>query len=383
MRVLHAAKFYPPALGGMETVVQLLCDGTAGDWDVRAVVANESRHTIEEQCGQVRVERAGSVGLVASVPLCPSLPLHLWRERADCVVLHEPNPIAGSALFLRTPAPRLIIWHHSDLVRPWWASSTYGRLQRALYRRAECVIVSNPIIAGRSPIVRQARRVAVIPYGIELARYQTLDPVAQARVQELRAQTPGPHILFVGRFVYYKGIDVLIDAMTRCPGTLTLVGDGPLLHALRTQVAALGLEKRVRFAGRASHDDLPAYYRASDVFVLPSVAETEAYGVVQIEAMAAGVPVVSTNLPTGVPWVNQHGVTGLIVPPRDAAALADALRALIEDPSRRALFGLNGRRRAEALFSTARTVGTFKDLIETAVRSPERLDRWLAHAEPT
>jgi rhamnosyl/mannosyltransferase len=383
MRVLHAAKFYPPALGGMETVVQLLCDGTAGDWDVRVVVANESWHTIEERCDRVRVERARSFGRVVSVPLCPSLPFHLWRERVDCVVLHEPNPIAGSALFLRTPAPRLIIWHHSDLVRPRWAHSTYGRLQRALYRRAECVIVSNPITAARSLTVRHARRVAVIPYGIDLTRYQRLDPVAQARVEELRAQTPGPNILFVGRFVYYKGLDVLINAMTRCPGTLTIVGDGPLEGALRAQVATLGLEGRVRFAGRASHADLPAYYRATDLFVLPSVAETEAYGVVQIEAMAAGVPVVSTNLPTGVPWVNQHGVTGLIVPPGDAAALADALRALIEDPPRRARLGDNGRRRAEALFSTDRTVGTFRDLIETAVRAPERLDRWLEQAEPT
>src|SRR5580658_6093786 len=143
MKVLHAAKFYPPALGGMETFVQYLCEGTAAGWDVCAVVANESCVTVEERRGLVRVVRTASLGTVASVPICPSLPFHLWRETADCIVLHEPNPVAASALFLRIPARRLIIWHHSDLVRPWWAPYTYGIVQRTLYRRADCVVVSN------------------------------------------------------------------------------------------------------------------------------------------------------------------------------------------------------------------------------------------------
>jgi rhamnosyl/mannosyltransferase len=346
-------------------------------------VANESRLTIEEWCGRVRVVRAGSLGTVASVPLCPSLPFHLWREPADCVVLHEPNPVAGSALWLRTPAPQLIVWHHSDLVRPWWAPYTYGVVQRALYRRADCVVVSNPVLAARSPLVRLARRVEVIPLGIDLEHYRAPDAVREALVERVRAIAPGPHILFVGRFVYYKGIDVLIDAMTRCPGTLLLVGDGPLEGELRTQVATLGLQDRVRFIGRVSDEDLPAYYHASDVFVLPSVAVTEAYGLVQIEAMAAGIPVVSTNLPTGVPWVNQDGVTGLVVPPRDAGALAAALGRLLGDEGLRRSLGASGRRRAEALFSRDRTIEAFKNLIETTVPASPRLDRRIAQAEPT
>jgi glycosyltransferase involved in cell wall biosynthesis len=379
MKVVHAAKFYPPALGGMETFVQYLCEGTAGEWDVCAVVANQSRLTVEERCGRVRVVRSGSLGTVASVPMCPSLPFHLWRETADCIVLHEPNPVAASALFLRTPARRLIVWHISDLVRPWWAPYTYGVVQRALYRRADCVVVPSPV-AARSPLVRLARRVEVIPLGIDLEHYRAPDP---ARVEHICALAPGPRILFVGRFVYYKGIDVLVDAMTRCPGTLMLVGGGPLEGELRTQVATLGLQERVRFIGRVSDEDLPAYYHASDVFVLPSVAVTEAYGLVQIEAMAAGVPVVSTNLPTGVPWVNQDGVTGLIVPPRDAGALAHALCRLLEDAELRRTLGANGRQRAEALFSRDRTIEAFKDLIETTVPASARLDPRIAQAEPT
>jgi rhamnosyl/mannosyltransferase len=173
---------------------------------------------------------------------------------------------------------------------------------------------------------------------------------------------------------------VLIDAMSRCAGTLILVGDGPLGGELRRQVAARGLESRVVFAGSVSNEDLPAYYHASDVFVLPSVAESETYGLVQIEAMASGVPVVSTNLPTGVPWVNQDGVTGLVVPPRDPAALAHALSALARDASLRRTLGDNGRRRAELVFSRDDTVKTFRTLVETTVRKPGWIDQRLAHA---
>ena len=372
MKVVHAAKFYPPFRGGMEAFVQTLAVGTARDWDVVVVAANTSSRTIEERADGVRVVRAGTLGVVASVALCPTLPWRLWRERADCVVLHEPNPVAGGALLLRTPAPRLVIWHHSDLVRPWWARPTYGRLQRLLYRRADCVIVSNPVLAAQSALVRSARRVAVIPFGVDLPRYRTLDPAQVREASRIRDGVAGPRLLFVGRFVYYKGLDVLIEAMTRCAGTLILVGDGPLEGALRQQVARLGLDARVLFAGRVQDADLPAYYHASDVFVLPSVAESETYGLVQVEAMASGVPVVSTNLPTGVPWVNQDRVTGLIVRPGDVAALAEALTTLLDNPSLRRTLGDNGRRRAESMFSRDDTVSTFRTLVEDLVHDVRR-----------
>ena len=106
MKVVHAAKFYPPVRGGMETVLGDLCDGTAGEWDVTVVAANQSARTVRERCGGVDVVRVAAYGQAASVPLCPTLPWHLWMSRADCVVLHEPNPIAGTALWMRTPARR-------------------------------------------------------------------------------------------------------------------------------------------------------------------------------------------------------------------------------------------------------------------------------------
>jgi glycosyltransferase involved in cell wall biosynthesis len=305
------------------------------------------------------------------------MPRHLWARRADCVVLHEPNPMAGSALFLHTPAARFVVWHHSDLVRPWWAPHTYGRVQRALYRRADCVIVSSPALPAVSPLIGCARRVAVIPFGIALERYRRTDAARQSCIAAIRGAATGPHVLFVGRLVYYKGVEILVRAMSRCPGTLTIVGTGPLERSLRDAAVRHGVADRVRFAGNVAEYDLPAYYQACDLFVLPSVARTEAFGIVQIEAMAAGAPVVSTNLPTGVPWVNQHDVTGLVVPPGDATALAGAMRALLENKERRETLGAQASRRADALFSRERMIASFRSLIETTVRTPERLEQYL------
>ena len=370
LRVVHAAKFYPPIPGGMETVVGDLCRGTAGDGDVRVVSANTTRDTVTERAEGVSVVRAASLGIVNSVPLCPSYPIRLWRERADCVILHEPNPVAGASAFLRTPGKRLVIWHHSDLLRPAWAPYTYGLVQRALYRRADCVIVSSPNLAAASPLVRLARRIAVVPFGVPLERFQQLDDATRQKAVALRAAAAGPVVLFVGRLVYYKGVEVLIDAMAHCEGTLLLAGDGPLEPTLRARAAARGIADRVRFLGRVSDADLPACYHAADLFVLPSIAFTETFGVVQIEAMAAGLPVVSTNLPTGVPWVNQHGSSGLTVAPGDADALAAAIRRLTVDPAERTRLARGAVARAQSMFSRERMLASFRDVVEHVVAEP-------------
>ncbi|MGE3179307.1 MAG: glycosyltransferase, partial [Vicinamibacterales bacterium] len=381
-RVVHAAKFYPPVPGGMETVVGDLCRGTADVWDVSVVSAAASRETVIERVDEVAVTRCGTRSVVQSVPLCPSYPPALWRTAADCVVLHEPNPLAAASLFLRMPARRLIVWHHSDLLRPWWAPYSYGLLQRALYRRADCVVVSSPNLAAASALVQCARRVEVVPFGVALERFQASGDAVERdgavpgaleapnALNALESTTAGPLVLFVGRLVYYKGIEVLIDAMARCEGTLVIAGEGPLEASLRARAAAHGLASRVRFLGRVTDEALPALYRAADLFVLPSVAYTETFGVVQVEAMAAGVPVISTDLPTGVPWVNAHGVSGLVVPPGDAAALAAAIGRLTRDPLERAALARGAAARAQALFSRSRMIASFRALVEQVVGEP-------------
>jgi rhamnosyl/mannosyltransferase len=368
MKVLHAGKFYAPVKGGIETVLAALCEGAAGRWDVRAVVANEGRQTVRERRHGVSIVRVGTLARALSVSLSPGLARELWREPVDCVVLHEPNPLVGTLLAIHRPARRLVVWHHSDIVRPAWANPTYGRLQRALYRRADCVIVAAPPLAEHSAAVRGSRRIEVIPYGIagDGLETTTLDPAGA--VGRALARLPEPRVLYVGRLVYYKGLDVLLQALARTGGGLAIVGEGPLDAALRRQIVALGLGERVAMLGGCTDDEVRGLYQGCDVFVLPSTARTEAFGLVQAEAMINGLPVISTDLPTGVPWVNEHGVTGLVVPPGDVTALAAALERLLADPPLRAKLGDAARARARERFTQTRMVERFIDVVESVVR---------------
>ena len=171
--------------------------------------------------------------------------------------------------------------------------------------------------------------------------------------------------------MYYKGFEYLIDAMESTSGArLLLGGTGPLSESLRQRAAASRACDRITFVGRIPDADLPAYYQACDVFCMPSVERSEAFGIVQIEAMAAGKPVVCCELGNGVTYVNRHGVTGLVVPPRDVPALAGALRSLIGDGALRARLGAQGRARVDAEFSMeALRRGTLKVYREALARA--------------
>jgi rhamnosyl/mannosyltransferase len=163
-----------------------------------------------------------------------------------------------------------------------------------------------------------------------------------------------PLVLFVGRLRYYKGLHVLIDAMPAVRGCLLIGGSGPERERLAAQAARLGVADRVQFLGDVPDADLPALLHAADVFVLPAHLRAEALGLAQIEALAAGLPCVSTELGTGTSFANHHRETGLVVPPGDPAALAEALGALLADPQLRARYGAGGRRRVESLFTRER-----------------------------
>jgi rhamnosyl/mannosyltransferase len=150
--------------------------------------------------------------------------------------------------------------------------------------------------------------------------------------------------------VAYKGVDVLLRALVQCDAMAIVAGEGPLRATWQDLARELGISDRVVFPGEVTHDELRALYRAADVFVLPSVSEQEAFGFVQLEAMASGTPVISTRLATGVPWVNQDEVTGLTVPPGDERALTTALNQLLGNPQRRARMAAAARSRIAAEF---------------------------------
>jgi len=213
--------------------------------------------------------------------------------------------------------------------------------------------------------------------GIELEPF--LHPDLR-RLALLRQRLPPyliPNILFVGRLRYYKGLQYLLEAMRALEAHLLVVGSGPMEEAWRRLAGELGVADRVTFLGEVPDEELPAFYHLCDLFVLPASHRSEAFGVVQIEAMAAGKPVVCTELGTGTSYVNVHGETGLVVPPRDPAALVDAIRRLLADPELRRRLGERGRERAVREFSAGvmadRVASLYQELLSSSGGCAEHL----------
>ncbi len=362
LRILHVGKFYPPARGGMERVLQLLAEGERGRVDTRVLAASSGPRTVEETYRGVPVTRVARFGAVGTVALSPDFPRRLGRSRADVVVVHEPNPLGLLSYWLARPSGRLVVWFHSQVIPHRWFYRFYGPLLRWGLRRADAIVVSSPRLMEHARELAPHRdKCVVIPFGIDPAPFATT-PALQAAVLDARARYGRPLLLFVGRLVPYKGVDILLRALCGLDAHAVIVGSGPLDGELRRLADALAVAQQAHFVGEVSDEELRALYHACDVLVLPSVAPNEAFGVVQLEAMACAKPIVSTDLPTGVPWVNRDGETGLVVPPGDAHALRTSIGRLLEDPVLREKLGRQGRRRLHAEFTVERMVERITDV---------------------
>jgi len=356
MRILQIGKYYPPSRGGMETVLRLMCEGLLDrGHDVTALVSGpgwkDRRETIAgPRSGRAGwLLRAGTPVTVNGQPLSPGLPRLLagvLRDDApDLVQLHLPHPAACAAVLRALPrgagaGPALCIWYHADITRQRLGARLVRPLVRACLGRADGVAVSTATLRdGSSLLAPHRERVRVIPFGIDADGWAATTPA------------PDGPFLFVGRLVYYKGLRLLIEAVRRTPeARLVVVGGGPLRRGLERQALGEGLAGRVRFAGELSDGDLRREMGEARALVLPSDGAGETFGVVQLEAMAAGLPVISTRLPTGVAEVNCDGETGRVVPPGDTAALAAALAEILAAPETARAWGEAGRKRVGARF---------------------------------
>ncbi len=377
MKILELGKFYWPERGGIETLLRLWAEGFANRGEtVDCVVARGPKckggrwTTHSETLHGVRVHRLPSFGEVFSTSVSPTYPLATRRWRADIIHAHFPNPLADLAVVMAPRNVPVVLSWHSDIIRQKAVMKAYLPLQRALLRRADRIVVATPRHLEFSPWLPEFRhKVVVIPFGLELERFR-LSHVRMDRVSELRAQSQGRTVLLnVGRLVGYKGQRYAIEALATVPkAELWLVGTGPLEAELRELARQKGVSDRVRFIGDAADSDLPAYFNACDIFVFPSITPNEAFGLVQVEAMACGKPIVACNLASGVPYVCADGLNGLIVPPADSAALAAALNRLLVSPDLQRQFGEAGRHRSDSEFSSHVMVRRYLELFTELVR---------------
>jgi rhamnosyl/mannosyltransferase len=373
LRVLQVGKFYPPDEGGMETHLEGLCRHLQHRVSLEVLVAGHSRHTTHDVVDGVPVTRVGTWATIQNAPLCPGMSGLMRRSRADIVHLHHPNPSAFLAYLVSGHRGRLVVTYQSDIVKQRRLNTIYEPIVRAVLRRADAITVGSQEYIDTSPMLTRFRdRCVVIPLAIDARRFAGANPAEVAAIR----QTYGDRmILAVGRLVYYKGLEFLVRAMPDIQGHLVIVGQGPLREALLATAASLGVQDRVTLVGHVPNTT--PYYHAARVFALPSHLRSEAFGLVQLEAMASGIPVVNCRIPSGVPGVSLDGETGLTVPPADPRALAGAITRLLDDPALARRMGEAGKRRVAEVFSldgmTERTLALYtRILAEGGPRSPGR-----------
>jgi glycosyltransferase involved in cell wall biosynthesis len=371
MRVLQLGKFYDPFVGGMETVLKETCESLAEQVDFRVVVANTRFRTVHED-RKVPVTRVASLGKFFSCSIAPSYPLWARKFNPDVIHVHLPNPLAELSALLANRDIPVVAQFHSDVVRQRNLLKVYGPFLDAFYRRASCIVVPTPRHIDVSRFVSKYRdKCRIVPFGVPLARFE-LDEIARTKVDKLRDGLPS--VLCVGRLVSYKGIEFLIQALEGVKARLRIIGTGPLEASLKKLAQTTGIADRVEFLGEVSAEDLVAQYHACDVFVLPSITNAEMFGVVQLEAMACRKPVISTDLPTGVSWVNQHGKTGYIVSPGNADQLAKSIELLIGNRRLREEMGDAGRARVEQHFTSTRMAAAMLQVYQELLKEPCLVD---------
>jgi len=366
MRVLHVGKYYPPYQGGMENFLRDLLKALKKEGiSVSTLVHHHipgHRFSCEEDEG-VPVWRAPSAGQVLYLPVSPGFPRllrHVIKDfRPNLLHLHFPNPSACWGLLI--PEARAVPWiiqWQSDVVpsaidrRLKAAYWIYRPLEQAVLRRAKRVIVaSEPYLAYSEPLRRWASRCRVVPLGIDPARLPW--PNASLLKEAEMEWRPGTlKVLAVGRLTYYKGFDVLIRAARRVPGiSVQIVGDGALRGALQEAIHEGRMEGRMVLRGGLSDPELQALMAGCDLFCLPSVERTEAFGMVLLEAMRYGKALVVSDIPgSGAGWVVQKGSCGFLTPPGDAVALADLFERLTHQPALCQRMGMKGKESLDQVF---------------------------------
>jgi len=334
MKVLQLGKFYPVG-GGVEKVMYNLLTGLPShgvQCDMLCAYDGPGAKEIEVAPG-CKLICTKTLAKEYATMISPQMISELHRRAGeyDIIHVHHPDPMAALALRLSGYKGRVVLHWHSDIVKQKKLLGLYLPLQQWLIDRADMIVGTTPVYIAASPYLKEVQaKCTYLPIGIDAV-------VPDSRhVEQLRSRYGGRKIVFsLGRLVHYKGFRYLVEAASQLDDDYVVLigGSGALHDDLQQQISDLGLQDRVHLLGYVSDEELPDYYGACDVYCLSSIQKTEAFAIVQVEAMSCGKPVVCCNIPeSGVPWVNAHGVSGLVVEPEDGATLAAAIRRVMSEP---------------------------------------------------
>jgi rhamnosyl/mannosyltransferase len=367
-QVVVIGKYYPPYAGGIEFNTQQVSRLLSNSHAVLVHCFNHEQGTRNESDGNnLTIIRHARFLTFSRQPLSLRMVWDVVRATSDLVHLHAPNFVGVAALLLKQFLGRerfaCVVTHHTDVNGRGLLKPLLLPLYRAVIRSADAIIVTSEKNAALSDELKGARRIATIPLCIDLERY----PFAPRKNARRSIGTASGRVGYMGRLVSYKGADVLIRALPHLPGvSAVLAGDGPFRGALVELAARLAVTDRVSFIGSvASHEDKLRFLGDIDAFIFPSTGLSETFGIVQLEAMAVGAPVIASALPTGVTDVAIHDQTALLFPPRDEQALAAAIDTLLCNPSLAARLAANARRHVEQNFCETAVLSATKALFRS------------------
>lgn len=380
MRILHAYKHYLPEMpGGIASAIsELVNEPSAGKKSEVLTCAagfGAARQYVHEG---VSVMRARAFGSLLSMPISPSFPLKLraMASEFDVLALHHPFPLNDVGLFLRPKdcPPIVVHWHAEILGRPV-TSSLVAPFIRHTLRRASRIVVSDDAIIEHSAYLHEFReKCAVLPYGISYQNWNSASPADQLEIVRLRNAHPRLIVAF-GRLVPYKGFDVLIRAMASVDATLIIIGEGTARAELEALVSQTAVGRKVIFAGHLSRDQVRQHLHAARIFAFPSVTNAEAFGIAQLEAMAAGLPIVNTSLPTAVPHVARNDREALTVSPSNVDELQTAINRLLSDASLAHRLGTAGQARVQERYTVENYSHSAFQIYESVVAEHSRTVR--------
>lgn len=348
--IVHFGKYFPPDTGGIERVTASLAKGAViAGHNVSVVCFGKTPSVEKEFFGGVRITRVPISKLLASQPLAFKYFLKCLSaaKEADIVHLHAPNML-GALCTLFTPTKTQVVVHwHSDIVNKGLLGKLVRPLEYVLLHRANSIVTTSKMYTDASKTLAPfKKKITVVPIGIpdvkHKIKYCKIPATLETKIAGRKI------ILSVGRLVPYKGFNLLVKAAQQLPNdsVVVIVGDGLLQQELQEFIEDDGFNERILMAGRLSDAELHALFKRATIFCIPSINRAEAFGIVILEAMAYGLPVVAFDIPgSGVPWVNQHGLSGLNMPVVNVDALANGCNQILASEDLRRKLSHGSRQR--------------------------------------
>jgi rhamnosyl/mannosyltransferase len=361
MKILEVNKYYYPWIGGVETAVAQLAEGLNLKKDVEVQVLCCAKKDLPENevINEVQVSRCKIWKTLFKMPISWSFfkKFKLKSSTADIVVLNHPFPLAFFAYALYRPNSHVVVHYHADIVKQKRIAILINPLLKWVLKKSKKIIVSNPNIINTSFYLEKFKEKCVtIPFGVDLEK---VNCIPQEKVDRIKSLYGRKFILFAGRLAEYKGVRYLIDAVKKIDVPLVIIGEGEMSTEIENYISKLNLRHRIHVVTPQPQEELYAFFKSATTVVLPSIHKSEAFGIVLIEAMACGTPVISTELGTGTSFVNVDGQTGFVVAPRNSEQLENAILKIVNNEDTCRKLGLQAMERVKYFFSLDRVLGMY------------------------